>query len=257
MRCERLAPNTAVPQSATTANTVPSSALPTGTLAPPLLRSSALRTPISMLGGAPIDPRRPGSFEGFASTIGFLARAVRLARTAGQMPSPTTMATVASAPSVRSERIEGDPGRSLGGTRLPERGEGGEQGGNGHGAHGTREPHGQTARVAQHDQLPALQAECDQRRVFLALGDALTPQCLPDDREPDEGGQRCQQPPADRLGVHRRLDRCDLCVLVLDEDRVRAQRTRSNIEAREIGCAMPETHEVEVTGRDPGKNLDA
>ena len=102
VRCVRLAPNTAVPQSATTANTVPSSALPTGTLAPPLLRSSALRTPISMLGGAPIDPRRPDSFAGFASTIGLLARAVRLARTTGQMPSATTTATVASAPIVRT-----------------------------------------------------------------------------------------------------------------------------------------------------------
>ena len=58
VRCDRLAPKTAVPHSAITAKTVASRALPTGTLAPPLLRSSALRIPITTLGGAPIAQRR-------------------------------------------------------------------------------------------------------------------------------------------------------------------------------------------------------
>ena len=54
VRCERLAPKTAVPHSAMTARTVPRRALPTGTAAPPVLRSRAFRTPITALGGAPI-----------------------------------------------------------------------------------------------------------------------------------------------------------------------------------------------------------
>ena len=100
MRCERLAPNTAVPHSAITASTVASRALPTGTLAPPLLRSSALRTPITMLGGAPTDQRRPATLEGLTSTIRSSDREARAARTAGQRPRAITTITVASAPSM-------------------------------------------------------------------------------------------------------------------------------------------------------------
>ena len=54
VRCERLAPKTAVPHSAITASTVPRKALPTGTVDPPLLRCRAFRTPITALGGAPV-----------------------------------------------------------------------------------------------------------------------------------------------------------------------------------------------------------
>ena len=107
--------------------------------------------------------------------IGLLARAVRLAAHGGPDAERDHNCDRRERAEHQVERIEGDSGRSLGGTRLAQRSDRGEQGGNGHGAHCTREPHRQTARVAQHDQLSALQAECDQRRIFLALGGALTP----------------------------------------------------------------------------------
>src|SRR5665213_2768572 len=63
VRCERLAPKTAVPHSAVTASTVPSKALPIGTVPPPLLRSSALRIAITALGGAPVVARRAATTD--------------------------------------------------------------------------------------------------------------------------------------------------------------------------------------------------
>ena len=54
VRCERLAPNTPVPHSATTAITMPTSVLPSGTDVPPVLRCMACRTPITALGDAPV-----------------------------------------------------------------------------------------------------------------------------------------------------------------------------------------------------------
>ena len=99
MRCERLAPNTAVPQRAITASTVPSSALATGTLAPTVLRSSALRTPITRLMGAPIDQRLVASGEGVSLPTRSLSRALRAARKAGHRPSAMTTSTTARLPS--------------------------------------------------------------------------------------------------------------------------------------------------------------
>ena len=74
VRWVRLAPNTAVPQSAITASTVARRALPTGTLDPPTRRPSAFRTPITTLGGAPTDQRRLAALEGVSSMNRLLLR---------------------------------------------------------------------------------------------------------------------------------------------------------------------------------------
>ena len=65
VRCDRLAPNIAVAQSAVTATTVPKSAVPTGTEAEPRPRSSAWRMPITALGGAPVALRRATISDGW------------------------------------------------------------------------------------------------------------------------------------------------------------------------------------------------
>jgi hypothetical protein len=99
-------------------------------------------------------------------TIGLAGRAVRLARTAGQMPSAYPRWTVTSALSVRTSASKVIPVEVSAAMSLASGAIGGSRVANGHGAHGTREPHRQTACAAQHDQLTALQVECDQRRVF-------------------------------------------------------------------------------------------
>src|SRR6266566_5285932 len=93
----RLAPNTAVAHSAATAITMPSSAVPTGTGRRPRPRSSACRTPITALGGAPVPASARTSGAG-AARRGGSPRCRRAWRTAGQADSATTTATVASAP---------------------------------------------------------------------------------------------------------------------------------------------------------------
>ena len=92
----RLAPNTAVAHSAATASTMPSSAVPTGTGCRPRPRSSAYRTPISALGGAPIQATARTSATGTGRRGG--PPRSRASRTAGQADSATTIATVASTP---------------------------------------------------------------------------------------------------------------------------------------------------------------
>ena len=106
----RLAPNTAVAERAATASTIPSSAVPTGTDWRPRPRSRAYRTPISALGGPPIQAaaRRAASAAG---RRGGSLRDSWAWRMAGQTDRATTMTTVASAPAtVTSGSISTAPG---------------------------------------------------------------------------------------------------------------------------------------------------
>ena len=117
----RLAPNTVVADSAVTASTVPSRALPTGTGMRPRPRSSAYRTPMSTLGGAPAaatvrttDRARP---PGGGSGSG---RAGRACRIAGQTDSSSTAATTAGTPmSVTSGSTDSAPGSAAASRASP------------------------------------------------------------------------------------------------------------------------------------------
>ena len=102
MRCDKLAPNTAVPHSATTASTMPKRVLPTGTAAPPFRLSRALRTPIIALGGTPIDAKCATAIDGREVSARSSERNVRAARSAGHSPRAHATATVASAPNKRT-----------------------------------------------------------------------------------------------------------------------------------------------------------
>ena len=133
-------------------------------------------------------------------------RKASAARRAGHMPRTSTTATVASAPSKRTGVSKATPGRVLGDARLAERSDRREHGGDRHRADGTDQPHHQGLRHAERHQLTPIGAEGRHRRVVLALDDALAGQCLADDRQSDQSGERSQDPPPDGLGMDGCLD---------------------------------------------------
>ncbi len=59
----------------------------------------------------------------------------------------------------------------------------------------------------------AIHADGDQGRIVLALDGALAGQGLADDRQPDERGERGEDPPPDGLGMDGGLDRGGLPIL--------------------------------------------
>ncbi len=96
-RWARLAPKTAVPHSAASASTLPSSAVPTGTGSRPRPRSSAYLMPMTAAGGAP--PLAAALTTAAGSGRGAGSRPSSWAlRTAGQADSATTLARVARVP---------------------------------------------------------------------------------------------------------------------------------------------------------------
>src|ERR1700728_579467 len=199
VRCERLAPKTAVPQSAITANTVPRMALPTGMGAPPLLRSRAFWTPITVLGGNPVAARRPATTDGLEGNERSSGRKVCAARTAGQIPRIRTTTTVATAPSKRTSMSKDTPVVLSAVRRLTERRNRGQGGGDHHGAKSAGERNHQVPRHGERHKLSPIGAYSGHRRIVLALDDALAGDCLPDDRQPDQRGKDRQDPPSDGL----------------------------------------------------------
>ena len=197
----RLAPNTVVADSAVTASTVPSRALPTGTGGRPRPRSSAYRTPMSTLGGAPAaatarttDRARP---PGGGSGSG---RAGRACRTAGQTDSSSTAATTAGAPiSVTSGSTDTAPGIGGGQPRLPHRGQRGQRRGQGHRPGRAGHPDDERPGQAEQHELAASQPHRGQRVVIVDVGAELPGRGLPQDRQPGQRDQPGQYPPAHRL----------------------------------------------------------
>ena len=111
------------------------------------------------------------------------------------------------------ERVERDSGGVLGQPGLAEGCDGGQQRGDHDGAHGAGQAHHQVPCHVESEELPAGHADGDQGRVVLALDGALAGQGLAHDRQPDQRGERSEDPPPDGLRVDGPLDRGGRSVL--------------------------------------------
>ena len=129
------------------------------------------------------------------------------------MPSARTTITVASAAEQEHERVELDSGGVLGQSGLAEGCDGGQRKGEHDGAHCAGQAHHQVPCHIECEELPAGHADGDQGRVVLALDGALAGQGLAHDRQPDQRGERSEDPPPDGLWVDGPLDRGGRSVL--------------------------------------------
>ncbi len=143
---------------------------------------------------------------------------------------------------------------------------------------GTGHPTTRFRAMSTAEQLPGGHAEGHQGRMFLALDGALAGQSLANDRQPDERGERGEDPPPDGLRVDGRLDRRRGSVLARGADATHAQvqsvavsdeggdagRTASKADqvfvlhsrVREHRALEPRAGIEEIDGGRPGRELD-
>jgi hypothetical protein len=210
----------------------------------PRPRSSACRTPISALGGAPIPTSNETIREGRVSDPFRLGRVDAAVRMAGQMPRTKTATIAANPPSNRTgasktNPVEGSANRTSpttvrgetknARTTPPGRSDDGDEERPGH-AH-------------QHELAPG-NSQCAQRGVRLGFDGGLPGQRLDDHDDPHQRRETGQDPPSDGLGADRVFDPGRFVVDI--GDREAPQRLRLSLELREAGRAVAKLDEVGV-----------
>ena len=201
VRWVRLAPNTPVPQRTATARTAPTRAELTGTAVRPRPRSRALRIPMSALGGAPDAVRKPTIRDERTTGSSSRRETSREARISGPDAQPEHRHDRQRSAPDQQQRVEVETRGRVGELCLAHGDEEGEQRSQEHPSGGTSESDRQRAGHGEGEQLTAGGAERAQDRVVVCLQCGLASQCLGQDDDADQGGQRSEDPPPDRLGV--------------------------------------------------------